>query len=339
MASNGDLDLTEIRGLRGSPGYFKKGKLLSIDEVSACLEFKEHLNDARENMKFYISNVKTDQFFKLNIEFPITKLRHVTTEDCMRCIVQEQYIGIGNNIKPEPLKDLSCWSAEFPPKEELPYEQAFEKVQRIVPTWDAEPFQEEIKDQFASSPAFDNSSSRYGNFVFSFPLSDLLKAYKSQHCQNGDPQLKVLGTAMYSQEIAHMVIVHSPDTDRYDKLPMVQTVSSTAESLPFFYRKEEDGELYWRPESTSGGLRVTISEGGEIYTCPLNKTRTGKFCVWNHLIVAFHLPDSKYLVIPEKQLLENLSACEPAMPYLKDPRTNLSKAEAEEIIKELKNSQ
>ncbi|CAH2299149.1 Hypothetical predicted protein [Pelobates cultripes] len=236
MVSKQNKALTPIKHLMGSSAYCKEGQFLSIDEEYNYLKSERDLHEVGSAIISKISKLKFDQLFKMCLVFAITRLRHVTTQDCLPDILSLGYFNVNNS---ESSRRLCFWSAEVIPDDiEQARQWAFDYVQHMVTAEEAERFQEEIKGQFASSPAFDNSTSRYGNFMFSFALSDLLEAYQPQHCQNGEPQLRVLGTEMYTQEIAHIVVVHSPDTDLYHDLPRVETVPSTAESLPFIYRPE-----------------------------------------------------------------------------------------------------
>ncbi|CAH2299152.1 Hypothetical predicted protein [Pelobates cultripes] len=328
MAVSMNMDLIPMIGFYGADGYFKTGQILTIGEVKMCLESRRDLHDSGDRMKRYIQKTQYNEFFKIKIDFPISKLHHVTDEFGLRVIMHSGYFTGSESEQIELLQHLSFWSVEIHPENsERARQQAYETVKQMVTAQEAEYFQEQIKGQYANSPAFDNTTSRYGNFVFSFPLSDLLEAYKSQHCQNVDPQLRVLGTQMYRQEIAHIIVVHSPGIDLYDDFPMVQTVPSTDKSLPFVYWRKEDGELCWRPESTSTKLQVEIRNNT---TTPYNSVQ---YCVWNHLIFAFHLPEGQHLVIPREKLQDNLAACGSGEVIL---NSSLKFEVAEEIVRDIK---
>ncbi|XP_053306007.1 uncharacterized protein LOC128468342 [Spea bombifrons] len=295
-------------------------------------------------MKSIISKVKSHLLLKLNITLPIRRLRHVTTETGVIGIIRTEAFKKSPR-ESEVFRDLSFWSAEVLSGDtERARQEAYEKVRHLVAPEMAAGFQEDIKEQFANSLAFDNSSSRYGNFVFSFPLSDLPDAYKDQHCRGGEPQLRVLGTAMYRREIAHAVVIHSPETDRYNDFPLVPVLSRHSEPFPFVYQRDGDVGMWWTPESTSTTIKVRILEEGRMTrTCALDQpclgySKDGKCphehrCVWNHLIIAFHLPEGQHFAFPKEKLLQNLSTCHGATDkYLKD--TMVTKEEAEGIIRE-----
>ncbi|KAK3540967.1 hypothetical protein QTP86_007694 [Hemibagrus guttatus] len=61
--------------------------------------------------------------------------------------------------------------------------------------------------EFATSPAF-QPESRYGNFRFTFQLTELLKEYSKQFCSRTSPTLRVLDTKIFKQEIVYSVLVH-----------------------------------------------------------------------------------------------------------------------------------
>ncbi|OCT96258.1 hypothetical protein XELAEV_18013933mg [Xenopus laevis] len=349
MAAAQPIDsVREMRGLRRSFGNFVDGKFLSVEEVDHCLKNQpKSVNEAGKGMICYIKKTIPDDFLQLGITFPVTNLQHVTTEFSMRQIVQSGYfIAEVSTILPSnlPKSKLSCWSVQIPREQiEEAQQEAFLVVQGMVPENNAREFEEKFNAQFANSPAFSDDS-RYGNFKFSLSLSDLLSEYKELHCSDSEPEFRVLGTAMYKQEIAHIVLVHSPTTTQFNDLPFVPDVERNAKPLPFVFRSQEDGKFYWRPESTADILKMRIFENQcRMRECPLSTPCYDNanclhclqtYTVWNHLIFAFHLPENEPLRIPREKLKESLTACDIKAPYMGKGRA-YTQQEAGEMISNL----
>ncbi|KAK3562824.1 hypothetical protein QTP86_010399 [Hemibagrus guttatus] len=72
-------------------------------------------------------------------------------------------------------------------------------------------------------PSNREHESRYGNYRFTFPLTDLMQWYKEQNCGGKDPVLRVYETITYKQEIVYAVLIHSPeDNKRFGKYPLLE---------------------------------------------------------------------------------------------------------------------
>ncbi|XP_063809865.1 uncharacterized protein LOC135028622 [Pseudophryne corroboree] len=340
----GKVKLQQRISVKGMELYYVPRKLLSIGEISAKLKDKTTWTVSGRRMFETLGQVRPHHFQHMQVSFPITHLQHVTGRRSMDGIYSlGGFIAKQHDRRPE-LNDLSFWSVDVSSHDmEAAREEAYEAVRRVVTPADGENYRREIKEQFANSPAF-LKTSRYGNFRFSFPLSDLLAQYKSQFCGGEEPQLRILGTDLYRQEIAHYIVVHGPDADQYMDLPVVLSVTSGSGPLPFVYWM--DGTLHWRPESTSLALKVKISEDvfvtRECYKlCDWYTTRGDcvhdTYSVWNHLVFAFHIPKGQHLKIPKQDLRKNLSVCGKGDPFL-GTETTLSAIEAQDIINSLDKS-
>ncbi|XP_077334508.1 uncharacterized protein LOC143975824 isoform X1 [Lithobates pipiens] len=333
-------NLEEIKSVLKCRGYHFSGKLLSIEEIKYNLTSLGNIKTAGKTMKKNIDSVHTDLSLRLPIDFPVMKLQHATDWESLQEILKSKsFKGRGDHER-EEFRDLSFWSSDNCPKYiESARQQAYDKVRHVR---NAKRFQTEIKEQYASSPAFDHSASRYGNFRLSFPLSYLLFLYKTQHCGGEEPQLRILGTDIYKQEIAHYIVVHRPNTDQFNDLLSVPTAISG--HMPFVYWMEE--RLFWRPESTSRSLKLKISEEDcqvrpsdppphSRRSKPWRKKRAYEpRCVWNELVVAFHLPGNGRLQLPMSELLTHLTPCDVLQPYLR--KTPMQKHEAKAIIGRLR---
>ncbi|XP_075122517.1 uncharacterized protein LOC142196197 [Leptodactylus fuscus] len=313
MAGNQTSNLQEIIGCKGSEGYFKKKELLLLDEIPPILRKEQNLNKGGKAMLSYMD--LTHDFNCMQVSFPITKVQHVTTEEHMSNILESQCIRARNRRK--EFEDLSFWSVHI---SDDVVSTAFEEVyESQKENYNLMFYYSDIRKQFATSPAFKNHESRYGNFVFSFLLSDLIGLYKAQHCGGKMPMFKYLGTDLFKKEIAHYIVIHSPDSKKFDDLLQVPRYKTTSYSSPYpVYWSNEN--LYWRPESTSEELTVFLSSSPSI---DLHHHENFKrYCVWNNLVFAFHFPEGSYLQIPREKLLENLSACQATeTPYLGDTKT------------------
>ncbi|XP_053564805.1 uncharacterized protein LOC128654734 [Bombina bombina] len=299
------METIEIEAKKGK-AYFTPEKFLSIQEASDHLSDYARRNNIKPNTINMINNIQNMDsymdFFKNTRErFCVSSLQHVTTKVGAEQIVMSEGFksSKGNLGKYTEGVFLSWWSAVAPEGD--------------ISSWSD-------GDNFSKSPALKEDASRYGNFRFSFPLSELICAYKEQYCGGGEPQLRVLGTKMFKYEISHVVLIHSPGTDQFDDLqPVLLSVQ------PEMYHVEYDSKSYdmrWAPESKFSGHKEEPQ--GLLYF------------VWNHLEVAFNVPEAGALSFPRQALLDHLSACEPGEPYLQSPDPKMTKAKADKILGSLK---
>lgn len=330
---------------QGNDYPFVPGRLLPIENIPTFLDANpDRPVEGEEEMRETLRKVRFHHYGHMQVPFPVYNVKHVTEKTALYGIWGEEGFKKTKYEKRPEFRDLLYWSADISSEDlEKARQQAYEKVRRVIVPSDDRKFSGELREQFGNSPAFKESVSRYGNFKFSFPLWDLLSWYKDQHCGGGEPQMKILGTKLYKLEIAHYIVVHSPTTDKFIGLPEVPAVQGSSDPLPFVYWM--DGTLYWRPESTSIPLKVTVSEDGVVRqecfapcrdfklrgTC--SHIEDGIYGVWNHLILAFHLPNC-HLKIPKEKLLQNLTACDGDGVYLANE--NLNREVAEEVIQKLR---
>ncbi|XP_072262821.1 uncharacterized protein [Pyxicephalus adspersus] len=317
---------------------------LAINNVCRTLDVDQLPKQDELQMMTRLRKVRLHQFQHMQVPIPVYKVKHVTERTALYQICKEEGFKTPKRDERPEFNDLSYWSADISLEDiERARQQAYEKVSKVINPSNASKYERELKEQFGNSVAFQKSVSWYGTFQFSFPLQDLLTRYKEQHCNGGMPRLKILGTGLYKLEIAHYVVVHSPDTDKFNDFPEVPTVHGGSDPLPFVYWM--DGQLYWRPESTSIALKVMVTEDGqarkECYRlCDFFTrygecfhTNDGTYSFWNHLILGFHLPGG-HLEVPKEQLVKNLTACDPYTVYIGNEK--LGREEAEEIILQLK---
>lgn len=179
------------------------------------------------------------------------------------------------------------------------------------------PFQEE----FATSLAF-QTKSFYGNFRFTFRLTELLREY-SKFCKKSSPILRVFDTKVYKKEIVYTILVHPRYIRCYRKYPRLPI---NDEQVSGYGHKK----IYWRCQSPSANYKYCLNvnaEDGQEYASKLNAE---KYFVWDNVVVVFYMRQNWVLRFNPKRLFENLSVCETASNcLLKEPKMSLKEAEAE----------
>ncbi|XP_077334497.1 uncharacterized protein LOC143975817 [Lithobates pipiens] len=342
----GNMELQNSFSSKKSQVYFVEGRHLSIADIfNSLTEKSTGLNESGKKMLETLKNMKPHTFEHLQQEFEVRHLQHVTDKSSMDGIYDEERFKATRQAFRTKYRDLVFWSADITLKDIMEArKESFEKAKKALPSWVAEQSKRKIKAQFANSPAFDKSASRYGNFKFSFHLSDLLSLYQAQHCGGEEPQLKILGTDLYKQEITHYILVHSPDqSHQFRNLKNIRTVRNGFVDL-------RDEKMYWRPESTSISLKVKIPDYPGQKTCrpPCQFQKKNGYCmhqkkkyeapsVWNNLVFAFHLSNNNNsLTIQKDKLLKSLKACKIADSALISKDKQLEVEDAKNIIQEMK---
>ncbi|XP_058231796.1 uncharacterized protein LOC131343932 isoform X2 [Hemibagrus wyckioides] len=186
-------------------------------------------------------------------------------------------------------------------------------------------------EEFATSPAF-QTESRYGNFRFTLPLTELLKQYSKQFCWRTSPILRVLGTKLYKQEIVYCVLVHPQYMTHYRKYPRLPVNIEPNTDLCGYSQKQ----MTWRCQSPSDnyeyGLEKNEDDVGN--ASPLDRR---EYFVWDKVAVAFHMKKDWVLDFDLRHLLKHLSVCKVApVKLLKKKENEMSVEEAEEEVKKLK---
>ena len=134
-----------------------------------------------------------------------------------------------------------------------------------------------LKNQFATSDAFQPNAERYGSHCFRYDLKALCENY-SQSVIHGEPQYKILGTFGYKKEVMHAVLVCSEEdgAGQFSNYPDVP-VNNEAVAVT----RDDDGNWYWRPQATGGGDILRLGHHHKKY--PLYRR-------WEHVAFAFHIP-------------------------------------------------
>ncbi|KAK3515637.1 hypothetical protein QTP70_025330 [Hemibagrus guttatus] len=183
-------------------------------------------------------------------------------------------------------------------------------------------------EEFATSPAF-QTESRYGNFRFTFQLTELLKHYSKQFCSRTSPTLRVLDTKIYKQEIVYCVLVHPQYMRHYGKYPRLP---ANTKQLCGYSKKT----MTWHCQSPSDNYQYSLEMNGEdgvVYASPLDRT---EYFAWDKVAVAFHMKKNWVLRLGRRRLLKHLSVCGIASKNLVEgPKMSVQEAEEEvEYLKE-----
>ncbi|XP_054902528.1 uncharacterized protein LOC129370509 [Poeciliopsis prolifica] len=126
--------------------------------------------------------------------------------------------------------------------------------------------------KFATSPAF-KETSRLGSFRFTFPLQEVLEAYKEQICSGADPVFRVLRTDLHLQEVVYVVLVHSPDLNgKFSEYPRLKDDPNAI----CVYR---DGRFIWRSEAMCDNHRYEFDE----VQMEARREESYQFYVWDNV--------------------------------------------------------
>ncbi|XP_054902798.1 uncharacterized protein LOC129370681 [Poeciliopsis prolifica] len=166
-----------------------------------------------------------------------------------------------------------------------------------------EPEQQNFLWRFATSPAF-KETSRLGWYRFTFPLQEVLTAYSEQFCSGARPIMRTYRTVLYSQEVMHVVLIHSPANERkFSQYPPL----SDAPDAVCIYR---DGHFLWRPEAMceTHGYEL-INRQGSNHLEALSASPP-QFYVWDHVAVALHVGQNQVMKFSADQLRARLGFCQ-----------------------------
>ena len=143
-----------------------------------------------------------------------------------------------------------------------------------------------LKNQFATSDAFQLNALRYGGHSFRYDLNELCDHYSQ--LIDGEPQYKILGTFGYKQEVMYAVLVCSQvdGAGQFAGYPNVLMPEENVNNEAVITR-DDDGNWYWRPQATGGGGILRLQAHRQIYP---------RYRRWEHVAFAFHIPDDEIMV-------------------------------------------
>ncbi|XP_058255504.1 uncharacterized protein LOC131359563 [Hemibagrus wyckioides] len=264
-------------------------------------------------MKYIIKEIPP---YPSPVEFWVSDVTHVTEETGFRGILKSEKFNSG-------AYDFSWWGLKISKEEIREAENRYMETNQAQELNEREPFLE----KFTTSPLFNLEKSPYGNYRFTFPLTDLMQWYKEQNCRGEDPVLRVYGTITYKQKIMYTVLIHSPENNqRFGEYPLLQASE---------WVRYQDGKIIWKAQAICETHQYQLSASGEVQSLYPHE-----FYVWDQVSLIFYLPKSKALKIPRERLIEALEACEISDKDLsghQGPKTKQKRyMEAKEEVSKLK---
>ncbi|RXN14309.1 hypothetical protein ROHU_028791 [Labeo rohita] len=177
---------------------FLDGEYISIQDLKDRDDIR-----LEQKVQKYLSKDISD--YPSPVEFHITEVAHVTNKTSLEDIWEsEGFMGLNR-------ESLSWWSLKINEVDIRAAEERF--LEKLFPdiTKEEKTAHPPFLSEFTTSPLFLNETSRYGNFRFTFPLTELMEAYKKQKCEGQEPILRIYETKLFKQEIEYVVLVHSPE--------------------------------------------------------------------------------------------------------------------------------
>ncbi|XP_051562978.1 uncharacterized protein LOC127446257 [Myxocyprinus asiaticus] len=279
---------------------FSHERHISIEDLSVKLPKNDSLlcelhKLGKKDIKILQYLSKKDIKYPTPVEFHISELTHVTNNENREKILEsEGFKAHGDEYK------FSWWSLKIDEKSITEAEERYLEMKFKNRTQEQIDRQESFLSKFTTSPAFHIKKSRYGNFRFTFPLTELMETYKNQMCGGQDPVLREYKTMFYSQEIMYVVLVHSPvDNAKFEKFPVI-------ESNPFVeYRNDT---IIWGAQAISDNLAFQLQLNKEKKLAEIEPVSGHIYYVWDHVSLAFHF--NEVLQFSKERLTKSLTPCE-----------------------------
>ncbi|XDV16863.1 hypothetical protein PO909_016384 [Leuciscus waleckii] len=273
---------------------------LYLEGEHANIENLKMRDDIRQTnlVQKYLSKDITD--YPTPVEFHITELTHVTNKTSLQEIWDsEGFMGFG-----------TWWSLKINEADIRAAEERF--LESSFPDRSKEEIaaQQPFLSKFTTSPAFINEISRYGNFRFTFPLTELMEAYKKQMCEDEEPVLRVCETKLFKQEIEYVVLVHSPQfNEEFSTYPLL-----TSSPLVSY----EGNQIIWKAQAICETHNYQLEIHGKT---AVTQNMYPQYNVWDQLSLVFHIKEDEVLTFPQRKIKASLSCCEA------DKNVNLSNGE------------
>ncbi|GAA6082779.1 uncharacterized protein LOC125138349 [Tachysurus ichikawai] len=140
----------------------------------------------------YLKKLKKIPPYPCPVEFWVSDVAHVTDKTGFMGIMESE------QFRP-PNSEFSWWDLKIKEEEIRAAETGYMETNEAQELKEQKPFLE----KFTTSPLFQLEKSRYGNYHFTFPLTDLMQWYKEQNCGGEEPVLRVYETITYKQEIVY----------------------------------------------------------------------------------------------------------------------------------------
>ncbi|XP_031135804.1 uncharacterized protein LOC116036422 isoform X2 [Sander lucioperca] len=232
-------------------------------------------------------------------EFVVSHVRHDTDEEGLCGIMKDN--GFKDPFRDQSSElDLLWWSLSVGPDEIKSAERRL--LEKTYPDQTEEQLQKQqgFLEKFTTSAAF-LKTSRLGSYRFTFPLEELLKAYREQFCSGAKPVMQVFKTVLFKQEVNYVVLVHSPDQEhQFSDYPLLT-------DNPDAVCTYRDGCFIWRPEAMSETHGYELIVGPDQMEAQELFGRDVQYYVWDNVSIALHV-ENKVLNFAGR-LRDNLKSC------------------------------
>ncbi|GAA6082781.1 uncharacterized protein LOC113640507 [Tachysurus ichikawai] len=309
-----EINIQQRKNSRGKDENFITGQHVSLERLREQMQI---LIPYDPMMKYLVKKIPP---YPTPVVFGVSDVAHVTDQTGFRGIMESE------QFRP-PYSEFSWWDLKIK-KEEIRAAETFYMetsfLKQALELKEQKPFLE----KFTTSPLFKLKKSRYGNYRFTFPLTDLMQWYKDQNCGGEEPVLRVYETNTYKQTIVYTVLIHSPeDNEHFGEYSLLK-----ASECACYY----NGKIIWKAQAICG------THGYQVVSGEVQDLKPYEFYVWDQVSLVFHLPKAKALKIHTEQLIEALEACELEIdlsrnksPKNKEERYMEAKEEVSELKREL----
>ncbi|KAK2843759.1 hypothetical protein Q7C36_011974 [Tachysurus vachellii] len=270
-----EINIQQRKNPRGIWENFITGQHVSL----------ERLRERMQMVKYLMKEIPP---YPTPVEFWVSDVAHVTDQTGFRGIKESE------QFRP-PYSEFSWWYLKIKEEEIRAAETGYMETNFLKQALELKE-QKPFLEKFTTSPLFQLEKSRYGNYRFTFPLTDLMKWYKEQNCGGEEPVLRMHETITYKQEIVYTVLIHSPeDNERFGEYPLLEASE---------WVRYQDGKIIWKAQAIceTHCYQFVSGEAQGLYN--------HVFYVWDQVSLVFHLPKPKALKIPKERLREALEACE-----------------------------
>ncbi|XP_043997675.1 GTPase IMAP family member 8-like isoform X3 [Gambusia affinis] len=123
-------------------------------------------------------------------------------------------------------------------------------------------------------------------------------------CSGAQPIMRTYRTVLYSKEVMHVVLIHSPANEmEFSQYPLL----SDSPDAVCVYR---DGCFLWRPEAMCETHWYKLICRQRTNQLEAWSASSPQFYVWDHVAVAFHVGQNQVLKFPADQLRARLGFCQ-----------------------------
>ncbi|KAK2843760.1 hypothetical protein Q7C36_011975 [Tachysurus vachellii] len=277
-----EINIQQRKNSRGKDENFITGQHVSLERLRKQMQI---VIPKDPMMKYLVKKIPP---YPTPVVFWVSDVAHVTAETGFSGITKSE------QFRP-PNSEFSWWDLKIKEEEIRAAETGYMKTNFLKQALELKE-QKPFLEKFTTSPLFQLEKSRYGNYRFTFPLTDLMKWYKEQNCGGEKPVLRVYETITYKQEIEYTVLIHSPeDNERFGEYPLLEASE---------WVRYQDGKIIWKAQA------ICETHCYQFVSGEVQGLYNHVFYVWDQVSLVFHLPNPKALKIPKERLREALEACE-----------------------------